>query len=332
MAEDRRRPDGPRRRNDHRERPRFEEPRWEERPDWGGVARRGAARVDPERRIRADRRLAERRDLDRVREPGDEPDLEHETEDADDVEVEEWILEEVEPVASPRRAPRGRRAPPVVAPVGATDAGGIQVDLSDLRFGDEVSPQRAARLRKRVGEAAVAYAGDRYGDAMGLLRPIADEVPGSAAVRELLGLAYYRQGRWNEAFRELRAFNELTGSTEQHPILADCARALGNHGQVEVYWDALARARPDPDVVAEGRIVMAGSLADRGRIAEAISLLDEELAGVDQIEVRHLRVGYVRADLYERAGDLPAARSGFGWITDLDPDFADAARRLAALS
>jgi hypothetical protein len=42
-------------------------------------------------------------------------------------------------------------------------------------------------------------------------------------------------------------------------------------------------------------------------------------------------MAYVLADLYERAGDLPAARSGFGWLASHDPGFGDVEDRLASL-
>ena len=60
-----------------------------------------------------------------------------------------------------------------------------------------------------------------------LLAPIVREVPELAEGRELYGLTLYRLGRWKDAARELDAFVELSnGSTEQHPVLADCRRAL----------------------------------------------------------------------------------------------------------
>jgi hypothetical protein len=45
----------------------------------------------------------------------------------------------------------------------------------------------------------------------------------------------------------------------------------------------------------------------------------------------HLRRAYVLADLYERSGDLPKARTMFGRIETIDPDFADVRLRVRAL-
>src|SRR5204862_5206318 len=94
-----------------------------------------------------------------------------------------------------------------------------------------------------------------------------------AHVRQLLGLTSYQLGRWPEAIRELEAYHSLTGEFDQHPVLADSYRALGKHPRVDEIWDELRQASPSAEAVTEGRIVAAGSLADRGDIIGAIRLL-----------------------------------------------------------
>ena len=69
--------------------------------------------------------------------------------------------------------------------------------------------------------------------------------PTAESVRELLGLTYYRLGRWKAAAAELEAFRDLSGSTEQHPVLADCYRALGRHAKVAELWEELRAASPE---------------------------------------------------------------------------------------
>ncbi len=96
------------------------------------------------------------------------------------------------------------------------------------------------------------------------------------AVRELNGLTLYRLRRWKLAAAELEAFRELTHSTEQHPVLADCYRALKRPKRVAELWDELREASPSAELVTEGRIVMAGSLADRDDVVGAIRLLSRE--------------------------------------------------------
>jgi tetratricopeptide (TPR) repeat protein len=187
------------------------------------------------------------------------------------------------------------------------------------------------RLTARLRDAVRAFERDHFKDAKAILQPLADEAPGAASVRELLGLTYYRLGQWSQAARELEAYADLARSTTAHPVLADALRALGRHARVEELWDELKAASPDGATVAEGRIVIAGSLADRGDIAGAIALLEAGKLAAKQPSDHHLRLWYALADLYERAGEVPRARELFGRIARHDPDFVDAADRRRAL-
>lgn len=190
---------------------------------------------------------------------------------------------------------------------------------------------RGARANERLREAAHAFERERFEETRSLLRPIAEQAPQASSVRELLGLAYYRLGKWREAVRELEAFRSNTGSTEQHPVLADAYRGLKKHREVEALWDELRESSPSGDLVTEGRIVMAGSLADRQQLREAIALLEKAQRGVKRPQVHHLRQAYALADLYERAGDLSRARELFRWVVEYEPGFVDAAERAGSL-
>jgi tetratricopeptide (TPR) repeat protein len=194
-----------------------------------------------------------------------------------------------------------------------------------------VAPNRIARFEQRVDEASDAFRRERYEDARRILRPLAEQAPGASSVRELYGLTLYRLGRWAQARRELEAFRTQTGSTEQHPVLADANRALGRYDEVEELWEELRASSPSAELVAEGRIVAAGALADQGRLEEAIDLLAAGSKPTKRPQLHHLRIAYALADLYERAGDLPRARELFGLVADNDPDFVDVAARLRAL-
>jgi tetratricopeptide (TPR) repeat protein len=195
---------------------------------------------------------------------------------------------------------------------------------------DLVGARRAERLEGRLSEAATAYAGERYPEARSLLAPIVGEVPDLPEARELYGLTLYRLGRWKQAAVELEAFDQLTGgSTEQHPVLADCYRALGRHAEVARLWEELRAASPSGPLVAEGRIVAAGSLADQGDLAGAITLLGKGFRLPRRPMEHHLRRAYALADLYDRAGDAPQAVALFARIAAADPQFLDAAERAA---
>jgi tetratricopeptide (TPR) repeat protein len=193
---------------------------------------------------------------------------------------------------------------------------------------------QAAKLAERLRAAAGAYRRDRYHDAIRISRDIVEQVPQSAAARELYGLASYRLGRWRDALNHLQAAASLGGDDPtQLPVLMDCHRALGHHRRVQELWEQLRSSSSPADVLAEGRLVLAADLADRNDLDGAIALLVGGGAGraLRHPRDRHVRQWYVLADLYERAGDLPRAREFFARVVTADPDVADAEERLAAL-
>jgi len=146
-----------------------------------------------------------------------------------------------------------------------------------------------------------------------------------------MGLVLYRLGRWKEAITQLEAFRELSGSTEQHPVLADCHRALGHWDDVATLWAELGEASPSAELVVEGRLVIAGSHADRGELATAIRILEQNWRVPKRPQPHHLRRAYALADLYERAGRTPRARELFRWVAEHSPDLADVKARVKAL-
>lgn len=176
-----------------------------------------------------------------------------------------------------------------------------------------------------------AFERERYQEARGVLAPLAQEAPGAAAVRELLGLTLYRLERWRAAATELEAYRTLTGSPDLLPVLADCYRALRRYNRVRQVWAELREASPSAEVVAEGRIVAAGALADQGDLKGALVLLEQVPTTPKRVRPDHLRQWYVLADLYDRAGDAPRARALFQRIQHVDPAFADVSARLSTL-
>jgi tetratricopeptide (TPR) repeat protein len=153
----------------------------------------------------------------------------------------------------------------------------------------------------------------------------------AASVRELLGLAYYRAARWQEAARELAAFRRISGSTEQNPVLADCYRAVGKPDRAVELCDEIDRRAVEPAVYYEGQIVAAGALADAGRIDEAIVRLERIELRPEVAEQHHLRAWYVLGDLLERRGRFTQAREWFEAVASADPELTDAPERAERL-
>jgi len=115
-------------------------------------------------------------------------------------------------------------------------------------------------------------------------------------------------------------------------VLADCYRAQRRWDDVEVLWVELRDASPSAPLVTEGRLVAAGAIADQGRLAEAVSLLEKGWKIPSRPRDHHLRRAYALADLYERSGATPRARELFTWVRGHDGGFADVADRVRSLA
>jgi tetratricopeptide (TPR) repeat protein len=277
---------------------------------WGGVARRGATNLRdggaPEKASKVWR---------------DAAGLEGEGEERPRWQPERWVEDKPEPVRreAGKAVSRGTR-------------GTRKDDRKRPAPAEAKPPSRPSGRgnRQKLADAAKAFEEEHYKDARRILAPLADRQPESAAVRELYGLTLYRLGSWKAAIPHLEAFERLTGTLEQHPVLADSYRALKRWKKVDELWNELREASPGADLVMEGRIVAAGALADRGNLAGAIALL-EKAPDTKRPKFRHLRVWYALADLRERAGDVPGARELFERIVREDATFADAPERLSSL-
>ena len=157
--------------------------------------------------------------------------------------------------------------------------------------------------------------------------------PRSGAVREVLGLAYYGLGRWQEALTELKAYKRISGRSDQNHLIADSLRGLGRPREAVPLADEALRSKGVPsEAKAEAVIVAASALADQGRFAEALAFLGRTKTRADVAEEQTLRLWYVKGDILERAGRRSEAAAEFRRIVRHDQAAFDAAERLAALS
>ena len=154
----------------------------------------------------------------------------------------------------------------------------------------------------------------------------------SSAVREVLGLAYYGQSRWQDAVTELKAYRRISGRPDQNHLIADSLRGLGKPAEaVPLAEEALRDRKVPADAKAESVIVAASALADQGRTAEALAFLRRASTKEDISEAWTLRLWYVRGDILERAGRREEAAAEFRKVVRHDAGAFDAAERLAAL-
>jgi tetratricopeptide (TPR) repeat protein len=232
------------------------------------------------------------------------------------------------------RTPGDRRGQPSSSRRSAEEAQHTPVHLTDeivRELRATARPTKEEILIKVFAEAAGAFADDDYRTAIRLGEQSKHMALRAASVRELLGLAYYRSGRWQEAARELSAFRRISGTTEQNPVLADCYRAMGKPQRAVELCDEIEARAVTPAVFYEGEIVAAGALADMGRIDEAVARLEKLDTRPDVAEQHHLRAWYVLGDLLERKGRFTQAREWFEAVVAVDPDLTDAVERVRRL-
>jgi tetratricopeptide (TPR) repeat protein len=240
--------------------------------------------------------------------------------------TEEWIDE-----GSVRRAAAGatkRAATPDAAPRRAPKPLDPEVSAELV---DVLGAQRGKRLAERLAQASEALDRERFQEARRIAGSIAKEAPSVAAAHEILGLADYRLGMFKPAIAALEAAQDLHPNPALLPVIADSYRALRRWRSVDDVWRQVREASPSHEVMAEGRIVAAGALADQGDLRGAIALMEPATKRPKSVREHHLRQWYVLGDLYDRVGDPIAARRWFTAVADHDPDFADVTDRLRAL-
>ena len=190
----------------------------------------------------------------------------------------------------------------------------------------------ADRAIERLARSLHAFEAHRYSEARKLIMPLLPKVSGIAIVHEVAGLSMYRLGRWQDAADQLEIARGIAaGEVTNHPVLADCYRALRRYEKVTELWESLKLMSPPAGLLAEGRIVAAGALADQGELQAAVRMMTHGTSDPHKVQEHHLREWYVLGDLYDRAGDVASARRLFLKIQNSDAKFADVADRLSTL-
>lgn len=204
---------------------------------------------------------------------------------------------------------------------------------AEVRKAFEGSSYQREKMVTFLTRAAEAYDRHRYEEALRLAKTVADATPGVAPVRELAGLAAYRAERFGMARGHLRAYFDLTGDATHLPAVMDCERAGRRFRAVEKTYEELVASEPTAEILAEARIVFAGSLGDQGKYAEAIDVLIKGGAAkaLRNPSYRHVRMWYALADIYDRSGDAAMAREYFTRVVLADAEAYDAAQRLEDL-
>ena len=213
----------------------------------------------------------------------------------------------------------------------------MTISIKNVEAGDanKIKEQLGAtadRAIERLARSLHAFEAHRYSEARKLIMPLLSKVIGIAVVHEVAGLSMYRLGRWQDAADQLEIARGLKpAEVVNHPVLADCYRALRRYEKVTELWESMKLMSPQPGLLAEGRIVAAGALADQGELQAAVRMMTHGTSDPHKVQEYHLREWYVLADLYDRAGDVASARRLFVKIQSSEPKFADVADRLNTL-
>jgi tetratricopeptide (TPR) repeat protein len=265
-------------------------------------------------------------DVKRRRGPKPQPDLEADKE-RERVKIEARTTEEWIDEGSVRDSARAAAARGSAEPSARREIGELDPEIA-AQLSDALGAQRGARLAERLAQASEALDRERFDEAKRIAAAIANEAPSISPAHEVAGLANYRLGRYKPAAASLEIANDLHENPEILPVLADCYRALERWSAVERVWLQIRESSPAHHILAEGRIVAAGALADRGDLAGAIALMLPATKNTKTVKDHHLRQWYVLADFYDRIGDPLKARRWFGTIAEIDRDYYDIQTRL----
>lgn len=224
------------------------------------------------------------------------------------------------PRPGPSGASRARRRPTLPNDV-----------VSELRHASRAGKADAAIARLERA-AQLLERGDAPG-AASEAQKAKDLAPRSAAVREILGLAFYQLDRFREALTEMQAYRRMSGRADQNHIIADCLRALGRPDRAVPLAEEALSSRGTPLAArVESVIVAASALADQGKFDQGLGLLRRVRTRDDIAGPEVIRVWYVIGDLLERAGRPQEAVREFRKILRHDVAAYDVAERVAQLS
>jgi len=170
-----------------------------------------------------------------------------------------------------------------------------------------------------LAKAVQNYADERYPAALPDLRKAKLLAPRSSTVRELLGLAAYNTGAWEEALRELRTFRRISGDVIHMAVEMDCLRALDRGDDVTKTWELLNDLEPK-SVSHEARVVYASYLLDAGRPRDAWPVIKPGRL-IAAPSAGELRRWFVAARVAVAAGDHDAARRIIAALDEQEVDF-----------
>ena len=222
--------------------------------------------------------------------------------------------------SQPRRQGQGRRKDSGTRPQLDLTAGAGLPRWVQEEVNRSTRKERRQAVLQYLEAAAEAFADAKYGKAAQRAQQAKEASSSNATIREILGLSYYRLGRWKEALKELRGFRRIAGETTHMPVEMDCLRALERFHDVEKVWAQLHDLGGRRDTMREARVVYGSYLLDAGRFDEAWKVVNPKKIHKEADE-SSLRQWYVAARVAAHLGDGSSARQLVSAITTADPGF-----------
>jgi hypothetical protein len=123
-----------------------------------------------------------------------------------------------------------------------------------------------------------------------------------AVVREAVGVAAYRTGRWAESLSELRAARRMSGSSHQLPLMADAERGMGRPERALELAASSAVAELNETEKVELAIVASGARLDLNQAQAAVIALQIPQLKSEVTAEYTPRLRYAYAAALEAAG------------------------------
>lgn len=222
---------------------------------------------------------------------------------------------------NPHRAPRSwdrtsarnrglERAPRAVEPELPEDVTGHELDRDVWTQLRTLSKENADGVAKHLVASAVALEEDPD-RALAHATHAAGRAGRVPAVREALGLVYYRRGEFADALREFRTARRLSGSDHLLPYMVDAERGLGRYERaLDLANSPAARTLGEADNI-ELLIVVSGIRRDLDQGDAAVAVLSIPALRRGAGQPWAARLFYAYADALLAAGRPQEAKEWF---------------------
>ncbi|MBA3464094.1 MAG: tetratricopeptide repeat protein [Deltaproteobacteria bacterium] len=210
------------------------------------------------------------------------------------------------------------------SPEGEAELKAIGQDIERMR-GDKL--QRPALVNLLLVRASITGALEDYVEMVAISKAWIADSPKDAGAWKARVQALARVHRFADARAALEKLKPLVPVSGWNDLAATLDEATGSPEKATPVREELAKVLPRPEMITQ----LAGNLALRGRIADAIALIPKAIAGVhDNSPVLFAWLYFQWGRLYEQKGELARARDHYAEARRRLPGHVEATAHLAA--